>query len=137
MGTLPQGIIYVHLPSVAHSYPEAEYQYLVLAHELAHLLQFVEDRVDWKGNKRWRTLHEWASLEHELDAIRWEAREAKRMGISRQEFEKMLHRGLPTISRKLALETRPVYAGTYPEERGVRPMFRHPVHVRRHVRRLR
>ena len=101
------------------------------------MLQFVEDRVDWKRAAQWRTLHDWANLEHELDAVRWQAREAKRMGISRQEFEKVLQRSFPSISHELTLETRPIFSRTWPEEHGVRPMFRRPVRVRRYRRRHR
>jgi len=135
MATVPEGVIYVHLPTLKRVYPKPQEQYLALAHELAHLLQFIEGRVDWERATQWGTLHEWASLEHEQDAIRWQAREAKRMSISRQEFEKMIHRSLPSISRELVLETRPVFSGQYPEERGVRPMFRRPVAVRQYRRR--
>ena len=138
MAAYPQGVVYVHIPAMERQYPKDRHQYVILAHELAHMLQFVEDRVDWKRANIWTTLHEWASLEHERDAVRWQAREAKRMGISQQAFESsVIKRGLPLISRELISLTRPVYAGTYPEEHGVRPMFRRPVRVQRHLRRKR
>jgi len=120
-----------------------QHLYLTLAHELAHFLQYVENRLDERvaemGSK-WRQSgvvdpHEWISLVHEREAIQWGARQAKQMGMSQKTFNRfeMANKGI--VAKEIPSIVSPVFAGTHPEERGVRPMFRRPpVRVRQHRR---
>jgi len=131
----PTGTLFIDPFAIVHNYPTDEDKYLLLSHELSHFLHMVENRTDERvfemARKGVKTPKMWISLEHERDAMRWMARQAKVMGWSEKRFV-----GFVTASVNRELEddfrsiTRSVYSGKFPEERGVRPMFRRPPGVR-------
>ena len=138
----PSGTLFVDPLAMIQNYPTEEDKYLMLSHELSHFLHMVENRTDERvfemlksGTK---TPKMWISLEHERDAMRWMARQAKVMGWSEKRFVAFV---TASVNRELEddfkIIARSVYSGRFPEERGVRPMFRRPpgVRVRQHRRR--
>ena len=107
----------MHL-SGALGYRTDKFKYLTLSHELAHFLQFVEGRIDWeKQGAGYSDIHEWISMSHEADAMRWSVRQAKAMGMRPRDFY-MTYPG-----KEMRIIADPVFKGTWPEEHGVRPEF--------------
>ena len=137
----PTGTLFIDPRAMSYNYPTSEDKYLMLSHELSHFLHMVEDRTDERAYEMARsgakTPKMWISLEHERDAMRWMARQAKLMGWPKKRFVEFV---TASVSRELEDDfrsiTRSVYSGKFPEERGVRPMFRRPpIRVRSHRRR--
>jgi len=137
----PSGTLFIDPFAMVRNYPTEEDKYLMLSHELSHFLHMVENRTDERAYEMMKrgvkTPKMWISLEHERDAMRWMARQAKLMGWSEKRFVAFV---TVSVSRELEDDfkniARSVYGGKFPEERGVRPMFRRPpVRVRGHRRR--
>jgi predicted SprT family Zn-dependent metalloprotease len=106
--------------------------YLVLSHELGHLLQHVEGV--HPGYTPHSSIDDWFHLNVEANSIRWSARQAKAMGMSEKEFLDAEERMRPKHRRITRAIVHPVFTEKWPEERGVRPMFTGPVRVRSYKR---
>jgi len=117
------------------AYPEDEDTYIALVHELAHLLQSVEG-MHTHGEPR--SVRDWIEDPMERDAIRWSAKQAIRMGWTKEHFEKFL--GARYAHAPIGLRTSLKTAGLREfsqKTAGVVPLFRRPIKVRSHRRRHR
>ena len=138
MAAYGSGELAVRPASLAEHYPTDADKYIVLSHELAHFLQYVEGRMDVERfSAKPPKLHEWSSLKEEVDAVRWGALQAKVMGMSKTEFDRLGRTSLPKEAYLMARQASlMIYSGKFPEEHGVQTMFRRPpVRVRQHRRR--
>jgi hypothetical protein len=114
------GPVYLEVSTHLQETHPGEKVYLVLAHEFAHLLQIAEDRIEW--GKGYNTMRSWLNQSHETDAIRWAARQAMAMGMSKKEYYEAEDSGSHMVVEARII-SEPVFRGTWPEDRGVRPII--------------
>ena len=78
--------LWISIDTINDAYPGDEAKYIGLVHELAHFRQAL---VGGLGPPRGK---EWYEQQHEQEANRWSARQAKLMGWSEQRLTKFLER---------------------------------------------
>lgn len=137
--TLPPRL-FVATDTLDKAYPDDESKYIGLVHELAHFRQLIVGGLPEEELPEPPQGPEWFQLQHEQEAIRWSARQAKLMGWSEQRLTKLFerrygHHGAAWLERVVA-EGR-VGFRIHPQQETLTLLQRRPVSVRSHVRRRR
>ena len=127
------GVLGVDASILKRTYPD-ENSYIVLVHELAHVYQTLEGELRNPNEVRWIDAH------HERDAIRWSARQAKKMGWSKAKTDEVLRKRYSEHRKGKDLETIALQGrigySLHPEQTTIPFLQRRgPVRVRAHRRR--
>lgn len=134
MGIDPDGHVklWVATDSIDEAYPGDEAKYIGLVHELAHFRQAIVGSLGPPSAKLW------FEQQHEQEAIRWSARQARLMGWSQRRLKEFLERRYH--HRSQAWLERVVREGgigfrIHPRQETLDLLGRRPVRVHRYRRR--
>ena len=128
-------VIFVAVDAIDEAYPGNESKYIGLVHELAHFRQALTGELGI--GKDPISMQEWISKHHEINAIRWSARQARLMNWSSERlknFFKSRYRHHTPFIIKTIMKEGSIGLRLHPEQETLPLLQRRPVRVRQHTR---